>query len=82
LVKELKISIGIASAVTAYSRVYMSNFKFNSNFNLYYTETDSFFVIDKDLDNNFLNNEIGNFKLEYIFKKSCISSTKNLCWNY
>jgi len=39
--KDLKISIGIASAVTAYSRVYMSKFKNNNNYNLYYTDTDS-----------------------------------------
>jgi hypothetical protein len=45
----------------------MSNFK-NNNYNLYYTDTDSIFI-DKDLDKNFLNNDIGNFKLEYIFKE-------------
>jgi len=39
--KDLKISIGIASAVTAYSRVYMSKFKNNPNYNLYYSDTDS-----------------------------------------
>jgi hypothetical protein len=66
--KELKISIGIASAVTAYARVYMSHFKNNPNINLYYTDTDSIFI-DSDLDKIFLNNEIGNFKLEYTFKE-------------
>ena len=73
--KELKISIGIASAVTAYSRVYMTQFKNNPDYNLYYTDTDSIFI-DKDLDKNLLNNEIGNFKLEYIFKKAVFLSPK------
>ena len=31
-----KVSISIASAVTAYSRVYMSQFKNNYMYNLYY----------------------------------------------
>lgn len=66
--KELKISVGIASAVTAYSRIQMSKFKNNLNYNLYYTDTDSIFI-DSDLESNFLNNNIGNFKLEYIFKE-------------
>ena len=35
------ISIGIASAVTAYSRIYISHFKNINDYNLYYTDTDS-----------------------------------------
>jgi hypothetical protein len=73
--KDLKISIGIASAVTAYSRLYMSKFKNNPDYNLYYTDTDSIFV-DKDLNKNFLNNDIGKFKLEYIFKEAIFLGPK------
>jgi hypothetical protein len=73
--KDLKISIGIASAVTAYSRVYISKFKNNPDYNLYYTDTDSIFI-DSDLDNKFLNNDIGNFKLEYIFKEAVFLGPK------
>ena len=68
--KELKISIEIASAVTAYSIIYISSFKNNINYNLYYTDTDSIFI-DSDLDKKFIDNDIGNFKLEHIFKE-CI----------
>jgi hypothetical protein len=73
--KELKISIGIASAVTAYSRVYISQFKNNLKYNLYYTDTDSIFIVS-DLEDKFINNEIGNFKLEYIFKEGIFLGPK------
>lgn len=43
--KESKVSISIASAVTSYARVYMSNFK-KDGFNLYYTDTDSIYIDD------------------------------------
>ena len=35
------ISIGVAAAITGYSRIHMSQFKNNLDFNLYYTDTDS-----------------------------------------
>lgn len=40
-------SIAIASAFTAYSRVYLSNFKNNPLFTLLYSDTDSAFVQGK-----------------------------------
>jgi|SRR5882757_4224486 len=42
------ISIGIASAITSYSRIYMSQFKKSDDYNLYYTDTDSIYI-DKPL---------------------------------
>jgi hypothetical protein len=38
------VNVGIASAITALARIHMSKFKNNSNFNLYYTDTDSIFI--------------------------------------
>jgi hypothetical protein len=73
--KQLTISVGIASAISAYSRIHMSKFKNNPEYNLYYTDTDSIFI-DSDLDSKFVNNEIGNFKLEYIFKESVFLGPK------
>uniref|UniRef100_A0A896YSL2 DNA polymerase n=1 Tax=Coniophora olivacea TaxID=85977 RepID=A0A896YSL2_9AGAM len=73
--KSAGISVSIASAVTAYARVYMSNFKNNPSFNLYYTDTDSIFV-DKELDPIFVNNELGKMKLEYILKDSIFLAPK------
>jgi len=43
------INIGIAAAVTAYARTHMSQFKNNSNYNLYYSDTDSIYI-DSPLD--------------------------------
>ena len=61
-----KVSVGIASAVTAYARTYMTKFKNNPLFNLYYSDTDSIFT-DKELGLELIGDEIGKFKLEYIF---------------
>ncbi len=61
------ISIGIASAVTAYSRIFMSKFKNSKDYNLYYTDTDSIYI-DKPLDSKFIGSDLGQFKLENIFK--------------
>ena len=53
----------------------MSFFKNNPDFKLYYTDTDSIFI-DKELPINMINNELGNFKLEYIFKKAVFLAPK------
>ena len=65
--KNTQISIGIASAITAYARVMMSEMKNNHNFTLFYTDTDSIFV-DKPLD-YLLGDMLGEWKLEYTFKE-------------
>ena len=73
--KDHKVSIGIASAVTAYARIYMTQFKNNSNYKLYYTDTDSLFIrgeLSKDL----IGNELGQFKLEYVFKEAVFLGPK------
>jgi|SRR5882757_6060655 len=70
-----KISIGIASAVTAYSRIFMSNFKNNSDFKLFYTDTDSIFT-DQVLPEHLVGKELGEFKLEYIFKEGVFLGPK------
>lgn len=66
--KDHNISIGIASAVTAYGRVAMSILKKNNNFQILYSDTDSVFIIG-DLPSELIGNELGKFKLEYIFKE-------------
>jgi hypothetical protein len=60
------ISIGIASAISAYARIHMSKFKNNSDYNLFYTDTDSIFI-DKPLPNKFIGKDLGQMKLEYNF---------------
>ena len=70
-----KVSVGIASAVTAHARVFMSQFKNNDKFTLYYTDTDSIFI-DKELPEELVGNKIGQFKLEYNLKEGVFLGPK------
>lgn len=65
---EYSNSIAIASAITAYARVFMSKFKNNSTFSLLYTDTDSIFI-DGKLPNNLVGSELGKFKLEASYQE-------------
>ena len=47
------INVGIASAITAYSRILMSQFKNNPKINLYYTDTDSIYT-DSELEESLI----------------------------
>lgn len=60
------VNVAIASAVTAYSRIFMSQFKNNANYDLYYTDTDSIFIREH-LNNNLEGSALGQLKLEYTF---------------
>jgi len=63
------VSIGIAAAITAYSRMHMSQFKNNPNINLYYTDTDSIYT-DSEIDPSLIDNKIlGKLKLKILVKK-------------
>ena len=52
----LKINIAIGIAISAYSRIYMSMFKNNPDFKLFYTDTDSYFF-DKPLPEEYVDNK-------------------------
>ena len=70
------VSIAIASAITAYARIHMSQFKNNLNYNLYYTDTDSIYI-DKPLDDSLVNNKLlGKLKLENIINKGIFLAPK------
>lgn len=74
--KESKTSIGIASAVTSYARSYMFNIIKDNIDNIFYTDTDSLYL-SKELPNNLVSsNELGKFKLEYIFKDAIFLGPK------
>jgi hypothetical protein len=62
------VNIAIASAVTAYARIQMSQFKNNPTFgSLYYTDTDSLYF-DNPLPNHFISkSELGALKLEGVY---------------
>ncbi len=71
------INIAIASAVTAYARIHMSQFKNNLLFpNLYYTDTDSAYF-DGPLPDSFISNtELGKLKLEGVYSEALFLSPK------
>ena len=60
---ESYISVSIAAAITAYSRIHMSQFKNNPNIRLFYTDTDSIFT-DKDIPEYLIGKDLGQFKDE------------------
>ena len=66
------VNVAVASAVTANGRMWMSMFKNNPDFKLYYSDTDSIFVVFKS-DNtlkDFIGTNIGQLKLEYNIKEA------------
>jgi DNA polymerase type B, organellar and viral len=70
------INVAIASAITAYSRVHMSQFKNNPDFKLYYSDTDSAYI-DRPLPEDMVSSTIlGKMKLEHIIKKGIFLSPK------
>lgn len=72
---KLNISIPISTAVTAYARIHMSQFKTMGDNNIYYSDTDSI-DINKPLDIKFIGNELGKMKLEHIFKEAVFLAPK------
>src|SRR5882757_5320357 len=69
-------SIGIAAAITAYSRIHMSQFKNNPEINLYYTDTDSVYT-DSNVDHSFIDDKVlGKLKLENIAEKAIFLAPK------
>jgi hypothetical protein len=71
----MNISIGIASAVTAYSRIVINKLKLQFAENLLYSDTDSIFT-DVPIPDNLINNELGGLKLEYIFEDAVFLAPK------
>jgi hypothetical protein len=70
------INIAIASAITAGARIYMSQFKNNQDYNLYYTDTDSIYI-DKELPSDLVSDKVlGKLKLEHIAKKAIFLAPK------
>jgi hypothetical protein len=69
------VNIAIASTITSAARVFMSIFKNRSNFNLYYSDTDSI-VIDKPLSSEIVGNELGQLKLECTIDRAVFLAPK------
>nr|YP_010455101.1 hypothetical protein NYK79_mgp47 [Porodaedalea mongolica]UUA03943.1 hypothetical protein [Porodaedalea mongolica]WCF76703.1 hypothetical protein [Porodaedalea mongolica] len=66
------ISIGVASAVTAYGRIHMAMLKMRlleAGYVIYYSDTDSLFL-NKPLDSNLVGDGLGLMKLVNIYKEA------------
>ena len=62
--RGIPANVAIALAITAYSRIDMSEFKNRDDINIFYSDTDSLFT-DVSLPNEVINNkELGLYKLE------------------
>src|SRR6267142_1731253 len=60
------VSIAISSAITAYARIHMTQFKNNPDFILYYSDTDSIYI-DKPLPPEMVDSKsLGKMKLENV----------------
>lgn len=71
----VEVNIAIASAVTSYARMYMTPFKNNSDYNLYYSDTDSI-IIDKELSSDIVGNKLGQLKLEHVCDQAVFLAPK------
>ncbi|SRR5258705_7805320 len=71
----LEVNVAIASAISGGARVWMSLFKNNSNFNLYYSDTDSI-VVDAELPSFMIGKELGQYKLEHTLLKAVFLAPK------
>ena len=71
----LDVNIAIASAITAGARMWMSVFKNNPLFNLFYSDTDSV-VVDKQLPEFMVGKELGQLKLEHVVTKAVFLAPK------
>ena len=60
---ESNINVAIASAITAYARIHMSQFKNRLDYNLDYSDTDSI-IVDKPLESSLVGPNLGQMKLE------------------
>ena len=79
---EYNVNVAIASAITSYARIYMSQFKNNSHIKLYYTDTDSILTNLNPNEMNKLfpgivnNKELGKLKLESVSTKGIFIAPK------
>ena len=70
------VSIAIASAITAYARIHMTQFKNNPDFILYYSDTDSIYI-DKPLPPEMVDSKsLGKMKLENVLTKAIFLAPK------
>ena len=70
-----EVNIAIASTITTGARIFMSFFKNNPDYNLYYTDTDSIFI-NKPLPAHMVGSKLGQLKLENVIDKAVFLAPK------
>jgi DNA polymerase type B, organellar and viral len=70
------INIAIASAITSYARIHMTQFKNNPDYKVFYTDTDSIYTNKPLPDNLVSNKELGKLKLEFVANKAIFLAPK------
>jgi hypothetical protein len=71
----LDVNVAISAAITAGGRMWMSTIKNRFEFNLFYSDTDSF-VTNKPLPSFMVGNKLGQFKLEYTIERAVFLAPK------
>lgn len=68
------INVAIASSITGYSRIFMSYYKNNPLFKIYYSDTDSAFIdiVLSSVNPNLVGSDLGQLKPEYEFKEAVL----------
>jgi hypothetical protein len=69
------VNVAVASAITAYARIHMSQFKNNPDYKLYYSDTDSI-VTNKPLPEHMIGTGLGKLKLEHVISKAVFLAPK------
>lgn len=62
--RRVKQSVCLAAAITSYARIYINKFIHLPDYKVYYTDTDSI-ALDKPLPDEYVGENLGQFKLEY-----------------
>jgi hypothetical protein len=70
------INIAIASAISSYARIHMSQFKNNPDYKLFYSDTDSAYTNKPLPDHQVSNTELGKMKLDFVANKGIFLSPK------
>ncbi|KZT15563.1 hypothetical protein NEOLEDRAFT_1081995, partial [Neolentinus lepideus HHB14362 ss-1] len=76
------VSIATAAFVTSYARIFINKIKLEileNGGNIYYSDTDSIVLNNTYLNNNWIGDNIGQFKLEYVIKEAYFISNKTYC---
>jgi hypothetical protein len=78
------INVGVAAAITALARIYMSKFKNNPLIKLFYTDTDSIFTDKSPVEmntifNDIIGNKLGQLKLECVINRAVFLAPKAYC---